>query len=208
MNSLVDLYLTEGCGRCPLYRTPECKAIRWHQELRLLRQFVLEAGLIEELKWSMPTYTHRGKNVIIVSAFRDYVSVAFFKGTLLQDEAKRLVSAGPNSQSSMQLRYTAAEAILQDSELIPAYVREAMTLEESGAKVAFKNPADHERPQELEDRLDAEPALRAAFEALSPGKRRGYLLHIAGAKQSETRAARVERCIPKILAGKAYEDRS
>lgn len=207
MNSLVDFYLTDGCGRCPLYRTPECKALRWHRELRLLRQIVLETGLTEELKWSVPTYTHRGKNVLIVSAFRDYASVAFFKGTLLRDEAKRLVLAGPSSQSSMQLRYTSAEAILGDSDLIPAYCREAIALEEAGAKVAFKNPADQDRPQELEDRLDADPVLRAAFEALSPGKRRGYILHISGAKQSETRAARVERCIPKILAGKAFEDR-
>lgn len=206
-NPKVDLYLEEGCGRCPLYRQPDCKAIRWSSQLQQLRQIALDCGAKEDIKWGVPCYTVSGKNAFLVSAFRDYVAVSFFKGVLLNDTSGRLESPGPNSQSALLLRYTSSEQIASESDLIKELMLASLELERSSAKVTFKDPAALDRPIELQERLSSDPTLSAAFKALSPGKRRGYILHIESAKQPATRLARVERCVPKILAGRAFEDR-
>ena len=206
LNPKIDRYLAEGCGRCPLVGTPECKVHSWTEELRALRQLVLDCELKEELKWSMPCYTLEGANVAMVSAFKEYACLSFFKGSLLNDPEGLLVKPGENSQATRQLRFTSLDEIRARKAAILELIRQAIQLETSGKKVAFKkNPEPI--PEELQTRLGADPALKAAFEALSPGRQRGYILHVSGAKQAATRMARVEKHIPRILQGKGIHDR-
>ncbi len=205
-NPVFENYLAEGCGRCALGGTPDCKVNAWVDELRSLRQLVLECGLAEEIKWSVPCYTLNGSNVAMVSAFRDYACLSFFKGSLLRDPEGLLVKPGEHSQAARQLRFTAVQEIRGREPAIRALLVEAINAEKSGKKVPFKkNPEPV--PEELQERLRADPALKAAFEALSPGRQRGYILYVSGAKQSATRMARVEKYIPRILEGKGIHDR-
>lgn len=206
MNPEIDRYLAKGCGRCALGGTPDCKVHSWTEELRALRQLVLDCGLNEELKWSVPCYTLDGANVAMVSAFKEYACLSFFKGSLLKDPEGLLVKPGENSQAARQLRFTDVQVIRDRDAAIRALVREAITTEKSGKKVPFKKHPEP-IPDELQERLDADPVLKAAFEALTPGRQRGYILHISGAKHSATRMARIDKHIPRILEGKGMHDR-
>lgn len=205
MNPQVDAFLVSGCGRCNLYDTPQCKAVQWSTELAHLRAVVLDCGLTEELKWSQPCYTFRNKNVLLVSAFKDSAFISFLKGSLLQDAAQKLVFAGPNSQVGKQWHFTTVADIEANKATIKAYIHEAIEIEKAGLKVPVKKELDP-LPEELEQRLAAEPELHAAFEALTPGRKRSYIIHVGGAKQAQTRANRVEKCIPKIMAGKGFNE--
>lgn len=207
MNRKVDQYLAEGCGRCSLGNTPQCKVHSWTEELKALRRIVLECGLVEELKWGMPCYTMGKKNIVIVSAFKEYCAVLFFKGALLKDPKRILTTPTENSQSGRQIRYTGLSDIVGTEAVLKAYLNEAVELENSGAKVAYKSVSEFVVPEEFQARLDDAPSLRKAFESLTPGRRKGYLLHFAGAKQSKTREARIDKCVPLILAGKGIDDR-
>ncbi len=207
MNPEIDAYLVSGCGRCKLYDTPACKVHRWPNELRRLRALVLSCGLVEERKWSMPCYTYKGKNVIMVSAFKDYAALSFFKGSLLKDEAGLLKQHGENSQAVRLFRFTSEQQIEELEPLLRAYIFEAIELEKSGAKISFTQKDELEYPEELLARMDEDPDLQAAFEALTPGRKRGYVLHFSQAKQSATRLARIDKCRPKILDGKGWNDR-
>ena len=207
MNKSVDLYLTEGCGRCSLGGTPQCKVHTWTEELKALRRIVLDRGLVEESKWGMPCYTSGGKNIAIVAAFKEYCAVSFFKGALLRDPDGILTAPTENSQSNRQIRYTSLAGIKKMESVLIAYLDEAVELERSGSKVAFRSASEFEIPEEFQIRLEGEPSLKTAFESLTPGRRKGYLLHFAGAKQSKTRQARIEKCIPRILEGKGIDDR-
>ncbi|WP_420387076.1 YdeI/OmpD-associated family protein [Roseivirga sp.] len=202
----IDHYLEEGCGRCPLGGTPDCKVHSWTTALKKLRSIVLETGLNEELKWSVPCYTYKGNNILIVSAFKNYASVSFFKGALLKDTDNWLVKPGKNSQAARYLKFTDLSQITAKEEDIKAYIFEAIEIEKAGLKVEFKkNPEP--MPQELIDRLELDSKLKAAFEALTPGKQRGYILHFSQPKQSQTRQSRIEKCVPKILKGRGFHDR-
>lgn len=207
MNPKVDLYLEEGCGRCSLYRTPECKVHSWSRELNLLRVFVLDCGLTEELKWSQPCYTFNGKNVVIVTAFKEYASLAFFKGVLLQDKAKVLHAPGENSFESRQFKFTDPSDVLDNEALIKQYIYEAIEIEKAGIKVPENPNKKIDYPAELSAIFQEQPDVKLAFESLTPGRKRGYLLHFTSAKQSATRSARIAKMIPKILAGKGFHDR-
>ncbi|MEE4194374.1 MAG: YdeI/OmpD-associated family protein [Anaerolineae bacterium] len=206
-NPQVDLYLIDGCGRCPLYQTPQCKVHTWPEVLAELRRILLETELTEELKWKMPCYTFEGKNVAMLSAFKGHCAVSFFKGVLLKDPHSVLTAAGPNSQSDRQINFTSAEDALAHEAIIKAYVTEAIELEKSGAKVDFKPTADFDVPEELVKAFEEDPAFKLAFEALTPGRQRGYLLYFSGAKQSATRASRIEKCMPQILEGIGLHDK-
>lgn len=205
MNSKVDKYLQSGCGRCEYYQTPQCKAVRFNKELNVLRNIVLKEKLSEEFKWSQPCYTYEGANICIVSAYRDFVVVAFFKGALLKDTNKILVAPGKNSQASRQLRFTSVEEIVQHEDIIRAYLNEAILLEKKGAKIEFKNELEP-IPDELQTIFKSNPDFRKAFFSLTKGRQRGYVLYFSQAKQSQTRINRIKKYIPTIMNGLGIHD--
>lgn len=202
----VDHYLAEGCGRCPLGGTPDCKVHAWQPELRALRRIALSCGLREEVKWGVPCYTFEGNNVLIVSAFKDHASLSFFKGALLEDPLGLLQKPGENSQAARVFRLSDAQALAELEPALKAYIFEAIEVERAGLRVDFKAKDTLLLPDELLQKFEEDPAFQAAFEALTPGRQRGYVLHISAAKQSKTRAARVEKCAPRIFEGKGMQD--
>ena len=202
----VDDYLAEGCGRCDDFKTDNCKVVRWQAELVALRALVLATGLHEQVKWGCPCYDLDGKNVLMVSAYREYACISFFAGSLLADDAGLLQSPGPNSQAARLLKFTSPEELSARRPVVERLVAQAIELARSGAKVQFAREPEP-IPGELRELLDADPALRAAFDALTPGRQRSHILQVAGAKQATSRRARAERCAPKILAGKGFLDR-
>ncbi len=202
----VDKYLKDGCMRCPKGATPECKVNDWQEELKLLRLLVLECGLTEELKWSVPCYTIDGKNVLILSAFKESAAINFFKGVLLNDEYNILESPGENSQSARYLKFTNIQQVKDHEDKIKALVKKAAENEKKGLKVEFKKTSQYEVPEELEQKFNEDPGFKAAFDALTPGRQRGYLIHFSGAKQSTTRTRRIEKFTPKIFEGKGFNE--
>lgn len=206
MNPEVDLYLETGCMRCELGGTPECKVHLWTNILKALRAIVLDCGLTEERKWGVPTYTFQGKNIVNIAAFKNFASLSFFKGALLRDSAGILVKPGENSQSGRYMPFTTLAEVQQHEADIKAYLFEAIEAEKQGLKIDFKAKNELELPIELADKLEKLPELKAAFDALTPGRKRSYVLHISQAKQTTTRENRVEKCIPKIFQGKGFNE--
>lgn len=192
--------------RCDLGATPECKVNQWRNELELIRGLILECGLKEELKWSCPCYTHEGKNVLMMSALKDSATISFFKGSLLKDPEKILIKPGPNSQAARYLKLNSVDQVAELANTIKTFISEAIQLEKAGAKVAFQKNREP-IPEELQKKFDNDPKLKSAFEALTPGRQRGYILHFSQPKQSQTRTSRIEKCTPKILQGKGFHDR-
>jgi uncharacterized protein YdeI (YjbR/CyaY-like superfamily) len=182
------------------------KASRWHDAFARLRAIILACQLTEELKWGQACYTLDGRNVVLIHGFKDYCALLFFKGALMKDPKGLLIQQTENVQAARQIRFSNAGEIGQLAPTLKAYIKEAMEIEKSGAKVALKPTKEFAMPEEFEKVLAKSAALKKAFAALTPGRQRGYLLHFASAKQSATRAARVEKCKPKILAGKGLED--
>ena len=205
-NAKIDHYLQEGCGRCPLGGTPECKVHTWQKELQLLREIMLACGLTEELKWKVPCYTIDGGNVAIVSAYKEHAAISFFQGALLSDTHSILERPGENSQAARVIRFTTLRAIREIAPVLKQYIREAIKIRQSGLKVDFKAKDELVIPAELERKLDSLPALRSAWEALTPGRQRGYVLYFSAAKQSKTRESRIEKYAPAILEGRGMHD--
>lgn len=199
-------FLKHGCGRCPLGDTPECKVHAWQPELKVLREMMLQAGLVEEIKWSVPCYTHKGKNIAVVAALKDHCSVSFFKGAGLDDPSGVLERPGENSQAARVLRLTSTKQIRGLGTAIEGFIRQAVALEESGYKPPKTSPTQMDWPSELVRALEGDSRLREAFEALTPGRQRGYLLYVAGAKQSKTRMDRIEKNRERILNGLGLHD--
>lgn len=199
-------YFTSGCGRCPRFDTPDCSAMRWKQGLDILRAIVLDCGLTETLKWGHPVYTLGSSNIVMIGAFREFFLLSFFKGVLLQDEQQILSAHGENSQSTKIVRFTDVQQVLPLETVLKAYIYEAIEVEKSGAKVVLKKVEDYPVPEEFQQALENDPALKTAFQALTPGRRRGYLLHFSQPKQSQTRYARIEKCMPAIFAGKGMNE--
>ena len=207
MNPKVDVYFTAGCGRCPLVNTPECKVHNWDTELETLRKIVLDCGLEEELKWSIPCYTFQKNNIILLSAFNEYCALSFFKGALLNDTNSILIQQTENTQATRQIRFTDVREIIQMESIIKAYIYEAVEVEKAGLKVEFKKTSEFKMPEEFQNKLAEIPALKAAFEALTPGRQRAYILYFSQPKQTKTRESRIERCMRQILIGKGLNDR-
>lgn len=182
------------------------EAKQWKAELLLLRKILLKTDLTEEYKWRQPCYTLHGKNIVIIGTFKAYCVLSFFKGALLQDSQSLLHSPGENSQATRQLRFTSIEDIQAAKDSIQAYIAEAIAIEKSGLKVDFKKKATLEYPEELILKFEESPAFKEAFQALSPGRRRGYLLHFSAGKQSKTRNTRIEKYYKRILSGKGIND--
>jgi uncharacterized protein YdeI (YjbR/CyaY-like superfamily) len=207
MNQHADTYFTAGCGRCAKGGTPACKVNTWAAELAALRGLVLAAGLTEECKWGVPCYTFEKGNVVIIHSFKEYCALLFFKGALLKDAKGILIQQTENVQGARQLRFTDVRDIVKLKSTIKAYLQEAIAVEKAGLKVSMKPTAEFTVPEEFQAKLDESPALKTAFEALTPGRQRGYLLHFVAAKQSKTREARIEKYTPQILNGKGLLDR-
>jgi uncharacterized protein YdeI (YjbR/CyaY-like superfamily) len=206
MNPKVDAYFAEGCGRCKLYQTPQCKVHSYVELMEHLRSLLLETELKEDFKWKQPTYTLNGKNVLILTAFKDYCCLAFFKGSLMKDPDKVMITPGQNSQAARQLRFTTADQVIAQKDSIRAYIQEAINLEKTGAKVDFKQKNELEFPEELIQKFEEDSAFKRAFEALTPGRQRGWNLHFTSAKQSTTRSSRIEKAKAKIFEGKGWNE--
>ncbi|KYG81781.1 hypothetical protein AWN68_16250 [Roseivirga echinicomitans] len=207
MTTDVDLYFTEGCGRCPLGGTPDCKVNRWPQELKQLRRIVLDCGLTEESKWGVPCYTFQGNNIGVVSAFKEYASLSFFKGALLEDTNGILDKPGENTQAARLIKFTDVKQVMEMEPILKAFIYEAIEVEKAGLKVELKKTSEFNMSEEFKKALDEHPDLKTAFETLTPGRQRGYLLHFSQPKQSKTREARIEKCTPMIFEGKGLHDR-
>lgn len=182
------------------------KAGKWQKETEQLRNIVLDCGLVEELKWGVPCYTFQNANIVLIHTFKDYCALLFFKGALLGDPEGILVQQTEQVQAARQIRFTHLREIIGQEAALKAYIYEAVAVEEAGLKVAFKKTEAFAVPEEFQQKLEEVPALKTAFEALTPGRQRAYLLHFAAAKQSKTRVSRVEKCMPLILEGKGLDD--
>ena len=179
---------------------------RWRAELEKLREILLTTGLTEELKWGQPCYALGGKNVALIHGFKEYCAVLFHKGALLKDPKGVLVQQTKNVQAARQIRFTSVQQVTQLEKTLKAYLREAMAIERAGLKVPFKKTEDFELPEEFESRLAANRKLKAAFAALTPGRQRAYIFHFSQPKLPKTRAARVDKHVPRILAGLGLDD--
>lgn len=205
MNKSVDNYLINGCERCALGGTPNCKVQRWTRELHLLRDILNDTNLTEDVKWGMPCYTFEGKNILLLAAFKEFCSISFFKGALINDAHKILSKAGGNSHSVRLLKFTSVNDVEKYAEPLEELIKEAIEVEKSGLKVDYseiKEPI----PVELEEKFKEDVSLKKAFNALTRGRQRGYILYFSQAKQAKTRISRIEKYIPKILKGKGLQD--
>ncbi|MGA8043401.1 MAG: YdeI/OmpD-associated family protein [Terracidiphilus sp.] len=178
---------------------------RWQDEFQMLRTIVLGFPLAEELKWGQACYTLDGKNVVLIHGFKEYCALMFFKGALLKDPHRNLATSGQN-QATRQIRFTSVKEITRLKPVVKACIQEAMEVERAGLKVKMKKTEDFAIPDELQKKLDAMPALKKAFYALTPGRQRGYIFHFSQPKLAKTREARVEKSIALILAGKGLND--
>lgn len=179
---------------------------RWTAEIAAMRRVLAGLGMTEECKWGKPTFTVDGKNVVIMHGFRDYFALGFFQGALLKDSRKVLVQPG-RVQAGRVMKFSSAQEITSKAAVIKAYVREAIAVEKAGLRVAPRPTSDFSVPEELKERFRRDASFKRAFEALTPGRQRGYLHHFASAKQSATRAARIEKAMPAILEGRGFLER-
>lgn len=182
------------------------KATKWQEEYSALRMLVLDCGLTEELKWGCPCYTVKKSNIVLIHGFRDYCALLFMQGALLKDPKKILVQQTENVQSARQIRFTNVEQILKSKPTIKAYIKEAIALDKAGIKVELKKTTEYKMPEEFKTVLEDMSELKTAFNELTAGRQRGYLLFFSAAKQAKTRESRIEKYIQKILDGKGIDD--
>lgn len=192
MNPKVDTYLS--------------KLDKWQKEIEQLRAIILDCGLSEELKWSVPIYTFQNSNVVGINGLKDCCALGFFKGSLLHDADGILAKPGENTQSARVVRFTNVKEIVKMAPILKAYIYEAIEVEKAGLKADFKQSKELVLPGELQKRLDESPDLKTAFEALTLGRQRAYVLHFSAPKQPKTRESRIEKYIPQILKGKGMND--
>lgn len=192
MNPKVDFYFNE--------------AEKWQSELKQLRSIILDCGLTEELKWGTPCYTLQKRNIVLIHHFKEYCALMFFKGALLDNSNGILIQQSENTQATRHIRFTNTKEIVEIETILKAIIFEAIEVEKAGLKVIFKKTSEYPIPEEFQKKLDEIPALKTAFEALTPGRQRGYLLYFSQAKQSKTRESRVEKYMEQILNGKGLDD--
>ena len=182
------------------------KAKNWHKELEQLRMIVLDCGLTEELKWGVPCYTFQKSNIVLIHVFKEYCALLFFKGALLHDAKGILIQQTKNVQAARQIRFTDVREIVKMKPILKAYIYEAIEVEKAGLKVKLKKTTEFIIPEEFKNKLDKIPALKTAFNALTPGRQRAYILYFSAPKQSKTRESRVEKCMQQILNRKGLND--
>ncbi len=192
MNPKVDFYFS--------------KAKKWQEELEKLRTIVLSCPLTEELKWGCPCYTFQESNIVLIHGFKEYCALLFFKGALLNDADGILIQQTENVQAARQIRFTNVREIVEMETILKAYIYEAIEVEKAGLKVNFKKTTEFIIPEEFQNKLDEIPALKTAFNALTPGRQRAYIFYFSAPKQSKTRESRVEKCMQQILNGKGLND--
>ena len=179
---------------------------KWHDEFEKLRMIILDCQLTEDLKWGVPCYAYEKKNVVLIHGFKDYCAILFIKGALLQDAQGILIQQTENVQAGRQIRFTNVQEIAAMETILKAYIIEAIEVEKAGLEVDFKKNKEFIIPEELQNKFDEIPALKTAFEALTPGRQRAYIHYFSEPKQSKTRDSRVEKCIPQIIKGKGLND--
>ena len=182
------------------------RAGKWDKEVEKLRAIILECGLTEELKWGVPCYTFQERNIVLIHVFKEYCALLFFKGALLSDTNGLLIQQTKNVQAGRQIRFNNVQEIAQKESNLKAYIYEAIEVEKAGLKVNFKKTPAYAIPAEFKSKLKEVPSLKIAFNKLTPGRQRGYLLYFAAPKQSKTRLSRIEKYVPKILKGKGLND--
>jgi len=182
------------------------KAKKWKEEFEKLRNIVLDCDLTEEFKWMHPCYTFEQKNIVLIHGFKEYCALLFHKGALLKDSHGILIQQTENVQAGRQIRFTNVQEIVEMEAILKAYIHEAIEVEKAGMEVDFKKTTEYTIPEELQNKFDEIPALKTAFEALTPGRQRAYLLHFSGPKQSKTRESRIEKSMQQILNGKGLND--
>lgn len=192
MNPKVDFYFT--------------KAKKWQEEIKILRRIILDCQLNEELKWGVPCYTFQKDNIVLIHVFKEYCALLFFKGALLHDANGMLVQQTENVQAARQIRFTGVQEIAKKEAILKAYIYEAIEVEKAGLEVDFKKTSEFTIPEEFQKKLDEIPALKTAFDTLTPGRQRAYILHFSQPKQSITRESRVEKYMQQILNGKGLND--
>ena len=192
MNPKVDVYIS--------------RSQKWQEELQKLRMIVLDCQLTEELKWSVPCYTFQNSNIVLLHVFKEYCALLFVKGALLKDANGILIQQTKNTQAARQIRFTNVREIVEMETILKAYIYEAIEVEKAGLEVNFKETTEYIIPEEFQHKLDEIPALKTAFDALTPGRQRAYLLYFSAPKQSKTRESRVEKCTQQILNGKGLND--
>lgn len=192
MNSKVDLFLS--------------KAKKWQEEMTLLREIILQCDLKEDYKWMHPCYTYENNNIVLIHGFKNYCALLFFKGVLLKDKDGILIQQTENVQDRRQIRFTNLEEIVKLKSTIKEYVLEAVKVEKMNLKVGFKKTSEYSVPEEFQKRFEENKKLREAFEGLTPGRQKGYLLYFSAAKQSKTRESRIDKYMQKILDGKGLDD--
>ncbi|WP_339832033.1 YdeI family protein [Paenibacillus sp. FSL R7-0272] len=178
----------------------------WKEESVKLREIILDCDLTEDYKWMHPCYTLNGKNVVLIHGFKEYCAIMFLKGSLLKDPHGILIQQTNNVQGGRQIRFTNLEQIIEQEEILKAYIREAIEVEQAGLKIEKKEVEQFAVPEELQQQFDANPAFKEAFEALTPGRQRAYLYHFSQPKQSKTKTSRIEKCIQPIMEGKGLND--
>jgi uncharacterized protein YdeI (YjbR/CyaY-like superfamily) len=191
MNPKVDFYFSKA---------------QWQKEIKKLRMIVLDCGLNEELKWGVPCYMFQKSNIVLIHVFKEYCALLFFKGALLNDANGILIQQTENVQAARQIRFTTVREIAEMETILKAYIYEAIEVERAGLKVNLKKTADFIIPEEFQKKLDKIPALKTAFNGLTPGRQRAYLFYFSQPKQSKTRESRVEKCMQQILNGKGLDD--
>ncbi len=182
------------------------KAKQWQEEFEKLRTIILDCQLTEELKWGVPCYTFEKKNIVLIHGFKEYCAILFVKGALLRDPNGVLIQQTENVQAGRQIRFTNVQKIVEMEPILKAYIYEAIEVEKTGLKVYHKKTSEFIIPEEFQNKLDEIPALKTAFDALTPGRQRAYILYFSAPKQSKTRASRVEKCMQQILNGKGLND--
>ena len=182
------------------------KSKKWQEEVEKLRTIILDCPLTEELKWGCPCYTFRKSNIVLIHVFKEYCALLFFKGALLKDADDILIQQTENVQAARQIRFTNVREITQMEPILKDYIHEAIDVEKAGLKVKLKKTSEFKIPEEFQKKLDAMPALKTAFDALTPGRQRAYLFYFSGAKLSKTRESRIKKCMPQILKGKGLTD--
>jgi uncharacterized protein YdeI (YjbR/CyaY-like superfamily) len=182
------------------------KSKKWQEELEKLRMIILDCQLTEELKWGKPCYTFQKSNIVIIIPLKEYCALMFCKGALLNDANGILIKPGENTQAGRWIKFTAVREIVEMEPILKAYIYEAIEVEKAGLKVNFKKTTEFIIPEEFQNRLDEIPALKTAFDALTPGRQRAYILYFAAPKQSKTRESRVGKCMQQILNGKGLND--
>ena len=192
MNPKVDIFIS--------------KAEKWRKEFEKLRKIVLNCGLTEELKWGQPCYTFQNSNIVLIHGFKEYCALLFFKGALLYDTDGILIRQTENVQAARQIRLKNVQEIVKIESVLKTYIYEAIEVEKAGLKVKLKKTSEFIIPEEFQNKLNEIPALKTAFDALTPGRKRAYLFYFAQPKQSKTRASRVEKYMQQILNGKGLND--